>query len=167
MSSKSDLNELCQAYWTETPQYETTRSDADPGEDHDPNFDCKITLPDGRAFLSEAHRGSKTKAEDALALYVVNILKPELCTKKSYLSSSPLQRRKSNEQHVPEVDDLPQLLKEAVLHRKFVARVTKVHTGSIEAVVPGRRGKVRIGGPLAEGVREGMLISVRIESEIP
>ena len=146
MNAKAQLNEKCQKSHGHGPKYTTERSKDNPGEDHLPNFDCKLTLPDGRTFSIPTFRGNKAEAEQELATLVLSQLNAEdLPEPRGRHASSTTSR-----------DD-----KEVVTC--VVARVVRQHANSVEATCRDVGGKVRLSGELAEGVRPGMLIEVRIK----
>lgn len=154
MSAKSKLSELCQKKYKCAPSYATVRSAADPGPDHEPNFDVHVTLPDGRAFNAEAQRGSKQEAETKMAEYVYDLVFPEWEMQSRIVGGS-----------------LADLLSakascstEQVLHKRATARVVRVRENSVEAYVDGTKAKVRLSGKIADGVERGMLIEISIKT---
>jgi len=164
MNFKSALQELCAKTWPDAPKYTTARNTVAPGPDHDPNFDSQVKLPDGRSYAISGVRGNKTAAEQALAQKVFAALQAEeimrqdlanLPDKPDAFETDFPPPRRPRKKTQPDCE---------VLHMRCVGRIVRQLPNSVEATCRGMRGKIRISGELAAGLREGMLIELCAKS---
>ena len=191
--SKNELIEFCQTHFDGTPKFTTTRSKADPGEDHVPNFDCVVVLPkpDGRTFRLRAFRGGKTDAEKELALRILPSLRAEIIMKLEMTaprrrSAEPeddnaendwigfrqvprgrAQRKPAATASVNRAPAAPVVADEVeVVYAVTRARVTMATNTKTEAHCERMNGKVVLTGDLARGLHCGMIIEVRVKQAV-